>query len=192
MEPLKPGLPKEELRQALPKQSASGLSEAILKTLVAEGSIKLNRGLIALANFVPELDERQSAVQAKIRTALGSAGLSVPGLQEISDGVQARVEEVEAILKLMEGQGEVLGLEGSMFFLREAIEKAGFDLVNSLGGKGELGPADFREVLGVSRKFLLPILRYFDVVGVTTRVGENRTVGESLPEGWGTFEEERF
>lgn len=185
-EPLKPGLPIEELRQALPGQSGPGLSEGIMRALVAEGALEPRGGLVALAHYVPELDTRQLALQETIRATLGSARLSVPGLRELAETVGGRAEEVEAILKLMEAQGEVLGLEGSLFFLREAVETAGSELVETLGGKRDLGPADFREVLGVSRKFLLPILRYLDTVGVTTRLGESRSVEVSVPEGWGT------
>jgi selenocysteine-specific elongation factor len=85
----------------------------------------------------------------------------------------------------MEREGEVLGLEGGLFFLRSAVEEAGAAVVRELGGKGGLGPADFREVFGLTRKYLLPLLRFMDTVGVTTRVGEDRRVAEALPPGWG-------
>jgi hypothetical protein len=63
-------------------------------------------------------------------------------------------------------------------------------VVAALGGRSGLGPTDFRDVLGVTRKYLLPVLRYLDVKGVTTRLGEDRTVAEVLPDGWGTSREE--
>jgi len=48
-----------------------------------------------------------------------------------------------------------------------------------LGGREGLGPADFRDVLPVSRKHLIPILNYFDGAGVTLRDAD----GRSVPQG---------
>ena len=38
----------------------------------------------------------------------------------------------------------------------------------------EYSPSELRERLGLSRKYLIPVLEYCDRVGVTTRVGNNR------------------
>jgi hypothetical protein len=43
-------------------------------------------------------------------------------------------------------------------------------------GQQGLGPADFKEVVPVSRRYLLPILAYLDRTGVTRREGAGRTV----------------
>ena len=40
-------------------------------------------------------------------------------------------------------------------------------------------PADFREVLPVSRKHLIPLLNFFDGAGVTLRDAEGRSVPAS-------------
>jgi len=50
-----------------------------------------------------------------------------------------------------------------------------------LGGREGLGPADFREVLPVTRKHLLPILVYLDTRGVTQRLDDGRRVSSGAP-----------
>jgi hypothetical protein len=45
-----------------------------------------------------------------------------------------------------------------------------------LGGRSDLGPADFKDALPVTRKHLLPILAHFDQIGVTVRKGNVREV----------------
>jgi len=186
-EALKPGMPLEELRQTLPRQSGQGLGEAVLRHLAETGAIRVDRGVARLADFSPELSSKQARVRDGLRKRLEESGLAVPGLGELADAVGGDAEEVEAILRLMESQGEVVALEGELFFARKALNRAGTAVVTSLGGRSGLGPADFREVLGVTRKYLLPVLRYLDVEGITTRVGEDRTVADRLPDGWGTW-----
>jgi len=186
-EALKTGMPLEELRQTLPRQSGQGLGEAVLRDLAETGALRVERGLARLADFSPELSGKQARVRDDLRKRLEESGLAVPSLGELADAVGGGVEEVEAILRLMESQGEVVALEGELFFAREALNRAGAAVVTSLGGRSGMGPADFREVLGVTRKYLLPVLRYLDVKGITTRVGEDRTVARMLPDGWGTW-----
>jgi selenocysteine-specific elongation factor len=89
----------------------------------------------------------------------------------------------------MEGEGEILGLDPDLFFPAQAVWDAGREVVKALGGSSELGPADFRDTLPVSRKHLLPLLRFFDRVGITTRIGDGRKVATDLPSGWGTSQE---
>ncbi len=86
----------------------------------------------------------------------------------------------------MEAEEEVIALEGDLFLHKDVILQAGASVVEALGGATGLGPADFRTVLGVTRKHLLPILRHFDTIGITTRVGEERSVARGLPPGWET------
>jgi selenocysteine-specific elongation factor len=183
---LKPGMPLEELRQALPKQSGQGLGEAILRKLAEAGALRVERGLARLSAFSPKLSLKQVGVRESLRTLLEGSDLAVPGLAELADSAGGTTEEVEAILRLMEAQGEVVAMEGGLFIGREALRRAGAAVVTTLGGRSGLGPADFREVLGVTRKYLLPVLRYLDVMGVTTRMGEDRIVAKVLPDGWGT------
>ena len=54
-------------------------------------------------------------------------------------------------------------------------------LVALLRQKKEIGPADFKDLFGVSRKFAIPLMEYFDAQRVTVRVGERRV----LREGYG-------
>jgi selenocysteine-specific elongation factor len=185
-EPLKPGMPLQELRQSLPRSAARALGEAALQSVVDDGLIRLLKGLAAQTGFSPVLNREQESLRERIRGRLRESGLAVPGPAEMAETFRASLDEVRGILRLMEAQGEVVSLEGDLFLPRTAVAEAGAALVEAFGGETGLGPADFKAVLGVSRKFLLPLLRHLDTLGITTRVDEDRAVAQTLPEGWGT------
>ena len=41
---------------------------------------------------------------------------------------------------------------------------------------GEITAAEFRDVLGITRKHAIPLLEYFDTARVTLRVGDKRVL----------------
>ena len=184
-EPLRPGLPLQEFRQILPGEHGPSLADALREVLAGEGLLRSSEGLVALSDFRPRLSPEQEEVQRALRDRLRDAALKPPTLKELVAHADTG-EETRDILRLMEEEDQVIALEGDLFFWREAVVEAGRLVVDRLGGTTELGPADFREVLPLTRKHLLPLLRHFDTEGITTRVGEERTVAESLPPGWGT------
>ena len=114
------------------------------------------------------------------------AGLAPPGLRKLSE-IFGGEDDVESILRLMETEGEIVNLDKELSFSIDAVRTAGEEVIERLGGEEDLGPADFREVLPVTRKHLLPLLRYFDLMGVTTRMGDGREVSSGLPKEWGTL-----
>jgi selenocysteine-specific elongation factor len=187
-EPLRPGMALQELRQILPKNAGPGLGEALITGLAKDELLVLDKGIVRLPDFSPTLSKSQERSREELRRLLGEAGLSPPSLSELAQGLEVDQDQLKKILRLMEVEGEVLGMEGGFFFLKSAVLEAGIAVVSALGGRSGLGPADFREVLGVTRKYLLPLLRFMDTAGVTTRLEEDRRVSEELPDGWGTPE----
>ncbi len=182
-EPLRAGRPLEEVRQALPGPMGPALAEAAIRELSDTGRIHLGKGLAALQEFTPTLSKSQEELRKKLRSLLEAGGLAPPSLREMAEAL-SREAGLEELLQLMEHSGEVVALDDGLYFVRDVVQTAARSVVSTLGGAQDLGPADFREVLPVTRKHLLPLLRYFDTVGVTTRREERRTVALSLPAEW--------
>ncbi len=187
LKPLRFGAPLEEVRQVVPGGHGPKVTDTLLEDLASSRELVIRTGTVARWGFEPTLTGPQRETRNQIREEVSRAGLAPPDIKELvaTHGEEA---EVEGILRLMEGEGEVLCIDGEFFFDREAILTAGSSVVEALGGRTDLGPADFKEVLPVSRRHLLPILRYFDLTGVTTRRGEGRDVSPALPARWGTQE----
>ena len=57
-----------------------------------------------------------------------------------------------------------------------SLDSAAQRIRGTLGGKTDLGPAAFRDALPVTRKYLIPLLNYFDGQGTTVRHDGGRDV----------------
>src|SRR5205814_7104242 len=79
-----------------------------------------------------------------------------------------------ALLRFLERQGRIVQVEVDRYYDRNALEQ----MIAQLKGKLVPGqvyvPAQLRDVLGFSRKYLIPFLEFCDCTGVTERRGDGR------------------
>jgi selenocysteine-specific elongation factor len=77
-------------------------------------------------------------------------------------------------LALLVRNGEVARISSDLFYSAEALNGLREKLMLHLREKGEITPPEYRELTGLSRKFLIPLLEHFDSEKLTIRVGEKR------------------
>jgi selenocysteine-specific elongation factor len=174
-EPLRPGVDVEALRQALPAEAHPGLADALLERLEAEEGLAVREGIASRPGFRVELRPAQAALLQSLIEAYRSAGLAPPAVSDLPPELRES-PDLWPLLRLLETDGRLRRLDAELFIWSEAIEGAGVEVRRLLGGRTGLGPADFKDALPVTRKHLLPILSYFDQVGLTLRRGNVREV----------------
>ena len=165
----------EALRALAPAEAPRGFTDAVLATAVEEGRFVIREGAVAESAFTPSFSAAQEELRARLRMAYREAGLSPPSLDELPEEAR-RDPAFLALVRSMESDGEVVALEPDLLVDAAALRE-GIDRTRTLlGGQGGLGPADFREALPVSRRYLLPLLRHLDQIGVTRNSGDVREV----------------
>ncbi len=178
--PLRPGIPLEELRQRLPASDGNHLADGLLTDLEGDGALRVVSGVAALAEFELELKPAQRAVYDALLKIYQDHGLAPPAVEELPSEMQEH-RDLWPILKLMEVRAEITSLDAEFFISTNALKDAQKKVIDQLGGRQGLGPADFKEVLPVTRKHLIPILAHFDREGITVRRDDGRDVAK--PQG---------
>lgn len=171
--PIEAGLEREALRRSLPSHAHPALADAVLEVLLAEGALESAGPLIHRPGHVRRLSPEQEAVRSAIRGRLEETGLEALGVGELAGG--RGVEALWPVIRLMEEEGEIVCVappEG--YASAGALRAAAARLREALPPGQVLDPAGFRDVLGLSRKHLIPLLEHFDRSGVTQRVGTGR------------------
>ena len=174
-EPLRPGMPLAEARKALPREAGAELADALLGQLAEEGQLEVSRDLVREPDFKPTLTPEQEDMRSALAAQYRSAGLSPPAIHELSPALRDH-RDLWPILKLLEEAGSIVALNDDFFASADAVSQAARDVQSRLTGRSGLGPADFREVLPVTRRHLLPLLACFDRLGVTVRRDRGRDV----------------
>jgi selenocysteine-specific elongation factor len=172
-EPLSPGVRLEHLRAALPATAATSLVESLLAGLAAAGSITIEANRARRSAFAPRLDPDQQAAARMILEEFDRAGLAAPAPQELPDPLASRTDLADLLHHLVR-TSRLVALAPDRFLAPAALEDAIRRASSAFGDRAPLSPADFRDLFGISRKYLIPLLEHFDRTGVTVRQGEGR------------------
>ena len=186
--PLDEGMPLQVVRAELGSASAHpALINETVRRLSKQKSIVVVRGVVKRAGWAPRLTTPQQASLDRIASVLQAAGREPPTINELAAaGVVDRGSGEDATLfRVLERMGVIRQVEQDRYYAVAAIEDLVRALRAGMAPGREYGPAELRNVLGVSRKFLIPLLEYCDRVGVTERRASGRVlrpVAPPLPE----------
>ncbi len=162
------GLSLETLRHGL--RAPPALAEQALTDLVSAGRIRAGDGLAMLSGFVPRVEGGDAEIDRFVRI-LEEAGLSPPTLAELERETGRR--DVGAILRLAAQAGRIEAVERDRYYALPALDRFTAALAD-IGRESLIAPAALRDRLGISRKYMIPLLEWADAKGITERVGDAR------------------
>jgi selenocysteine-specific elongation factor len=165
--PLDTGAPRQWLRTKI--RVADAVVDAVLGELVMAGELVLEQGDVRLAEFTAHLSDRQRILAAELLARLAAAGSEPPTLDELASALGASAAEVTSVGRLLARQGELVAVEGNRYFLLSTVIQLVTRLHGGMSVGEDYGPAELREFLGLTRKFLIPFLEYCDREGYTVR-----------------------
>ena len=175
-DPLSKGASKEIVRQGTPVE----VFQAVLNSLVISGTLTSTGEVVALAERKQELSPAEAAARKAMSDALQNAGLGVPKIADLLDEIarssKLPAAHVRKILQTLLDSREVVKVSGDFYFARKAIDSLIEKIRDSASGDRTIDVAKFKEISGVSRKYAIPLLEYFDAEKITFRSGDKRVI----------------
>jgi selenocysteine-specific elongation factor len=162
--------PSASLRAGLRKDVFDG----VLKLLVSGGRLVERKHRLALPEHHETLSETEQKLLQAVESLFRSRLFNPPSRAEIVEHTRADAEKVERILRIMLEQDRLIRIENDMLFHAEAVERAREILTSFIQEEGKLESVKFKYLLDTTRKFAIPLLDYFDRIGVTRRDGNTR------------------
>ena len=173
--PLEPGIGREELRSRL----GQGLDPRLFHTLISDLSRK--NDLVVEQQNCRRPDHQVKVAASALRPLaerLGrmfqEAALAPPKEAVVVQETGEDPELVRSALKLLSEEGELRLLGGVLYFHVSALTDLQQRLIAYLRENESITPAQFKELVGQSRKFVIPLAEYFDAQKVTLRIGDIR------------------
>ena len=167
--PLDPGAALQAVRSGL--GTSAELADVVIRRALAHGLLEQRGATITRFGWRPTLTAEQTRLADAIRAALDEAGLEPPSVSELET---AHGAGVAAVLRMLEREGAIVKVEEGRYYGARLIATLGNILREGMDAGRSYGPAELRELLGVSRKYLIPLLEYCDKVGLTDRRADGR------------------
>jgi len=171
--PLKPNISIEELRAKV-----RGLSERVclmaLEDLRQQGAVVVERDRVRLATHEVALDDTRERILNELEAEFLAAGYQPPRAEDLFAKLNIGKGHDKALLQVLLDQGRAVRLKENVVFHRSNLAKAESLLVQYLRDHREITPIEFKDLLGISRKYAIPMLEYFDSQKITIRVGDKR------------------
>lgn len=171
---LRPGPAREYLRSQFFAHLEMKYFLALVERWEKEGRLQSVGAYVALPSFVPQPTATEEQALAAIRDAYRSGWWQPPDWPEVAGSLAAG--EVEELLAYLLRRGELVKVADDMYFHQAALEAAKERLAAYIKEHGSVTLAEARDLLGSSRKYVLPLLEYFDQVKFTRRIGDKRVL----------------
>jgi len=172
--PLKPGIPKEELKSKLPDVMGGKLFTLVLNQMLQSQEIAQEGEVVRAASHTVSLAADQKSIRKNIVALYHKGALMPPYFKEVSAELDVDPKSARDVLMLLVDEGEVIKVKEDLYFHRETIDQLQARLVDYLKNNGEISTPQFKEMTGATRKYVIPLIEYFDAKNVTIRIGDTR------------------
>ena len=175
--PLRPGARRDELRALVAGEPSDGFFAHGVERLIQSGTLVSAEALIRLSDYEIELTDEQKALRDQIADLLKAGGTTPKDLKELPESINTDAKAVQDVVSAMQAIGSLVRMDDTLLFHPEVIAEVEEKLVDHLKNSGEVDVSTFRDLVGTTRKFAVPLLNYFDTKGTTIRQGDVRVLG---------------
>ncbi len=173
--PLRGGISREELRSRAGNAQERVFGQ-LLTSLEAEGVVRSEKDQVRLASHSIRLTPEQQRVVSGLDAEFVRAGPAPPSPEEALAKLGVKGNERHELFQLLVAERRLVRVKESLYFHSEALGAIQAKLVAYLQQKKEIGPGDMKDLLGITRKYAIPLMEYFDTQRITVRQGERRVL----------------
>lgn len=174
--PLRVGFSREELRS----RKFSSLPVKIFNLLIQHwekaGLISVIGQNITLKNYQPQLTPQQQEIIENILHLYKKEKIQTPSWKEVCQTLSLDETTGEEFLNYCLNQKLLIKIAEGIYVYKDIFEEVKEALVKYLQEHPHITISEARDLLGGSRKFILPLLEYLDREKITRRVGDKRVL----------------
>ena len=181
-EPLARGMLRETLREKVFAHSHPELFSGVLGKLESSGQVVSEKDIVRVSTHRVDLSDHDLQLREKLEQTFIDAGIESPSIDEAMTraGVTAPMRLAgRKILQLLIDDRTLVRVQNEMFVHKGVLEELKGKLL-AYAARNEperlIDVAGFKDLAGVSRKYAIPLLEYFDREHITRRAGDKRLI----------------
>jgi len=166
------------LRDRVDRRLEPKVFDVLLERAAAAGRAAVVGGQVRHPKAASSALAAEAEASGRLSALLAAQGLAPASLGELATSAGVDVRLARKVLGRLASEGSVVRLGSELHFDAAAVERAREIVVTHLREQGSILAKDARDITGTSRKYIVPLLEYFDAQGVTKRDGDVRTLGK--------------
>jgi len=170
-----PSIAREELRQRAGSPPPKLFAKA-LASLADRGELRADAERVHPPGTAAKLSGPDADAQEKLAGVLEKAGLSPPRVDELPALIGQTPHRTSSLLKALAGAGRASKVSEGLWFGATALMDLRRRVLAHLSERGSIDAQSFKELTGLTRKFAIPLLEYFDREKLTLRIGDKRVL----------------
>ncbi|MEO8194668.1 MAG: selenocysteine-specific translation elongation factor [Gemmatimonadales bacterium] len=167
--PLERGVSLQTVRSEM--RAPEEVMDLALDRLEKGGRIELDGSVARPFGWVSRLGERQQALSDAILHEICTHPVEPPTVEELTARFGG---STPSILRWLERDGQLERVSDDRYYGRSAVKQMVEAMRSALEPGRIYSPGELREVLGVSRKYLIPFLEFCDRNRITERTDQGR------------------
>lgn len=172
--PLKLGIFKEELKSRL--QLNPLLFANLLQRTMKDQRLVLEKDIIRLPDHQIRLEADEKELKQKLLQIYRQAGLQFPDFRNLISELGVTEAEIRTMVSLLEKEGELVRVKDGSYISSGDYEQLKKKVVSYLESHGALTTLQFKELVGLTRKYVIPLIECLDMYKVTQRQGDVRVL----------------
>ncbi len=174
-EPLKAGMARGVVAAGWGQQLSPKLVFFIIERLVRQGELIAEGETLRRSKHVVQLGSSQTDIKDKILNAHSVAGMTPPNFKEVAEQLNTDIKNATSVANILVDEGALVKIKDGLYYHAPVLEDIKQRLQQWFTTHDDIDPAGLRELLnGLSRKYTVALLEYFDKERVTIRVGDKR------------------
>lgn len=179
--PLKTGLSKEELRSEIGVRIDNKAFLFSLNNLLKKKTVIQEESLVRLASHQVALQADEKELQKELTEWYRNRGLATATIKETREHFAHYPDRlVKEVLALLLHEQQLVKVSETLYFHSQVLEQLGLDMTKFIQKEGEIDAPRFKDLTGLTRKYSIPLLEYFDRIKLTIRIGDKRKLRKTL------------
>jgi selenocysteine-specific elongation factor len=164
--PLRPGIPREELRSRL--KLPANTFNAIMGRAAADGLLVEEGAFVRAPGHAVRFTAGQQAAIDQLMRRFAEAGINSPSVRDVKAAVGDNV-----YFALLD-QGRLRPVKEDVVYTAADYERYTGQIRGYLQQHGRINAAQVRDLFNTSRKYAIALLEHLDEIKITRRVGDDR------------------
>jgi selenocysteine-specific elongation factor len=167
------GMPVSQMIGRLPDLPRD-LVRSVLECDIARSAIRARNGLISETGFSPQLTKAESRILETLRQEYSDNPMTPRSISEIADSTSIPQPTLLELARILVAESAIVEIGGGLFLAVPSCDLIREKTLAWFEEHASLTVSELRGLIGVSRKYAVPIAEWLDKSGLTRREGDLR------------------